>query len=143
SVILRAASKNASIILMTATPTRDMIELVGKENIVTISRRYHGHDLTIPKIIYQDIEKYIKKKRPPHKLISLLDDITVGVRKVLFLVPEFKMLEPWTWIFKKRYSWLESVYSGDTARMDQVQLMRDNQVRILLATTILERGVTF
>ena len=143
SVILRAASKNASIILMTATPTRDMIELVGKENIVTISRRYHGHDLTIPKIIYQDIEKYIKKKRAPHKLISLLDGITARDRKALVFVPEIKMLEPLKSILQKRYSRLESVYSGDPERMEKVQLMRDNQVDILLTTTILERGVTF
>lgn len=62
---------------------------------------------------------------------------------MLVFVPEIKMLEPLKSILQKRYSRLESVYSGDPERMEKVQLMRDNQVDILLTTTILERGVTF
>src|SRR5699024_12178247 len=74
---------------------------------------------------------------------SHLDDITARERNVLVLVPEIKMLEPLKSILQKRYSRLESVYSGDPESMEKVQLMRDNQVDILLTTTILERGVTF
>src|SRR5699024_1203778 len=86
--IKRAAADDASIILMTATPTPEMKTLAGKDNIVTIARRYHGYDLAVPKVIWQNSSKYIKKKRIPPKLTELLDNIIKADRKVLVFFPD-------------------------------------------------------
>ena len=141
--VKRAAADDASIILMTATPTPEMKILAGKDNIVTIARRYHGHDLAIPKIVWDNTEKYIKKNKIPLKLKALLDDIAEADRKVLVFFPDIKMMQKTAVLLQEKYRRMESVYSGDTKRYEKVQLMRDGELDILLTTTILERGVTF
>ncbi len=139
----RAAADDASIILMTATPTREMKELVGKDNIVTIARRYHGYDLAVPNIVWHNADKYIKKNKIPPKLIELVDDIINMNRKVLIFFPDIAMMESLAAVMKTKYCRLESVYSKDAERYKKVQMMRDGELDILLTTTILERGVTF
>lgn len=141
--VKRSAAEDASIILMTATPTAEMKLLVGKDNVVTIARRYHGYDLAVPKVIWQNSGRYIKKKQIPPKLTELLDNIIKADRKVLVFFPDITMMKTAAELLKKKYSRLESVYSGDAGRYEKVQLMRDGELDILLTTTILERGVTF
>lgn len=141
--IKRAAADDASIILMTATPTQEMKTLAGKDNIVTIARRYHGYDLAMPKVVWHSPEKYIKKNKIPPKLTALLDNIIEADRKVLVFFPDIKMMQQVSALLKEKYPRIESVYSGDTGRYEKVQLMRDGGLDILLTTTILERGVTF
>lgn len=141
--IKRAAADDASIILMTATPTREMKELAGKENIVTIARRYHGFDLAVPNIVWHNTNKYMKKNKIPPRLIQLVDNIIREQRKVLIFFPDIAMMKSLATVMKTKYSRLESVYSGDAERYEKVQMMRDGELDILLTTTILERGVTF
>lgn len=141
--IKRAAVDDASVILMTATPTREMKAFVGKSNIVTIARRYHGFDLAVPSIIWNNTNKYIKKNRIPPKLVQLIDDILKNNRKVLIFFPDIVMMKSLEIIMKTKYSRVESVCSGDAERAEKVQMMRDGELDILLTTTILERGVTF
>ncbi|MDO5359333.1 MAG: DEAD/DEAH box helicase family protein [Jeotgalicoccus sp.] len=141
--VKRAAADDASIILMTATPTREMKVLAGKDNIVTIARRYHGYDLAVPNIVWHNTDKYIKKKKMPPKLIELVDDIIKENRKVLIFFPNIAMMKSLAAVMEIKYKRLESVYSGDTERYKKVQMMRDGELDILLTTTILERGVTF
>lgn len=141
--VKRAAADDASIILMTATPTKEMKLLAGKNNIVTIARRYHGYDLAVPNIIWHNAEKYIKKKKIPPKLIELVDDIIKENRKVLIFFPDIAMMKSLAALMGIKYKRLESVYSGDAGRYKKVQMMRDGELDILLTTTILERGVTF
>lgn len=141
--IKRAAADDASIILMTATPTREMKELAGKENIVTIARRYHGFDLAVPNIVWHNTNKYIKKNKIPPRLIQLVDNIIREQRKVLIFFPDIAMMKSLATVMKTKYRRLESVYSGDGERYEKVQMMRDGELDILLTTTILERGVTF
>lgn len=143
SVILRALTNEGSLILMTATPTREMLKLTGRENVITIARRYHGHDLAIPKVIYHSVSRYIKKNKSSFLLDRLVSDIVKQDRKVLVFLPEIKMMEQIGQLMKKTFPNLHAVYSGDRYRYEKVQLMRDDKIQILLTTTILERGVTF
>ena len=43
----------------------------------------------------------------------------------------------------KHFEDAETVYSGDGERYSKVERMREGEIKILLTTTILERGVTF
>ena len=141
--IQRAAAADGSIILMTATPAAPMKKMAGKDNIVTIARRYHGHDLAVPKVIFHNAEKYINKNRMPKKLESLLDTIVNNQRRVLVFFPDIKMMQRAKAVLENKYPRMESVYSGDAERFEKVQRMRDGEIDILLTRTILERGVTF
>src|SRR5699024_11217884 len=63
--VRRAAATLSTTVLMTATPNRDMIEFAGVGNVVTLTRRYHGHDLAIPKVVWHGITKDVSRRRLP------------------------------------------------------------------------------
>lgn len=139
----RAATEQSTIVLMTATPNRKMIEFVGRENVVTLTRRYHGHDLAIPKVIWQNVAKDIRRHRLSAKLEMLIENITSAGRRVLIFLPEISLMEKLYPLIAERFPDSDSVYSGDEARYSKVDSMRDGGTQVLLTTTILERGVTF
>lgn len=139
----RALNHSGSVIIMTATPTKQMIRYVGRENVVTITRRYHGHLLAVPEITYTDINRRIQKKRAPKQLIEQIRSIVEADRRVLIFVPRIEMLKQLTPVIQKTFSDVYSVYSSDDGRYEKVEMMREGKTDILLTTTILERGVTF
>lgn len=141
--ITRAASKHSTIVLMTATPNRKMIDFVGRENVVSLTRRYHGHDLAIPKVIWQSVSKDISRKRLPGKLEVLIRNITGGNRRALVFLPEISLMNRLYPLIREKFPDSDSVYSGDPERYVKVDRMRNGETKVLLTTTILERGVTF
>lgn len=143
SQIRRALTKTGSCILLTATPNRALLRGFKNTEIVTIKRRYHGQKLTMPEMIFRDIEKRFKKKKLDKKFKDYLDKSIEENRKVLIFVPEIRMLEPFMEVLKQHYSKIDSVYSGDPLRKQKVEQMRTDTLDILVTTTILERGVTF
>ncbi|HIW12659.1 MAG TPA: DEAD/DEAH box helicase family protein [Candidatus Salinicoccus stercoripullorum] len=141
--VRRAAATPSTIVLMTATPNRDMVEFAGAENVVTLNRRYHGYDLAIPKVVWQGISKDVNKRRLPARLEDLIAGILKRGRRVLVFVPEIRMMEKLHPLVAAKFPGSDSVYSGDEARYRKVDSMRSSETRVLLTTTILERGVTF
>lgn len=138
----KAMKEEGRLIIMTATPTRRMLKMAAG-NVFRISRRYHGHDLTIPAIHYADVRKGTEKGRLDAKLKRLLEEIIMKERKVLVFFPDIKMMHQVHEVMKEGFDDVEAVHSGDAGRFGKVQRMREGSVRILLTTTILERGVTF
>ncbi len=138
----KAMKEDGSLIIMTATPTREMLGLAGG-NVFKIARRYHGHDLTMPMIHYADVRKGAEKGRLNAKLKRLLEGIVQNDRKVLVFFPDIKMMHRVHELMKGHFNGVETVHSGDAGRYAKVQRMREEEIQILLTTTILERGVTF
>lgn len=143
NAVTRAASGKSTIVLMTATPDRKMIDFVGHENVVSLTRRYHGHDLAIPKVVWQSVTKDIRRQRLPKKLERLIDDIIRADRRVLVFLPEISLMEKLYPLVAEKFPDSDSVYSGDEERGAKVEDMRNDRTKVLLTTTILERGVTF
>ncbi|GAB3065839.1 DEAD/DEAH box helicase family protein [Salinicoccus sesuvii] len=141
--IRRAASSKATIIFMTATPSKQLVKEVGQGGIITLPRRYHGHDLAIPTLIRHDIQKDLNRNRTPRKLIKLIASIIEQGRYVLIFVPEISLMEKLLEMVRKTYPASVSVHSGDPDRNIKVEQMRNQEINVLLTTTILERGVTF
>lgn len=137
----KALTSRGNIIIMTATPTRKMLKLAGG-NVFQIARRYHGHDLAIPEIHYANVRKAMEKRRLDAKLKELLEAVMMNGRKVLVFFPDIKMMHQ-VYQLMDGFCDAEAVYSGDDERYAKVQRMREGDIRILLTTTILERGVTF
>lgn len=143
NAIDRALSKSGSVVIMTATPTKKMIRYVGRENVVSITRRYHGKDLAVPNVIYTDINKALEKRKTPVKLFDLIRKIQGDKRRVLVFVPRISMLKQLAPVVEKAFENTASVYSADAERYGKVEMMRQDDTDVLLTTTILERGVTF
>ncbi|MFC3420278.1 DEAD/DEAH box helicase family protein [Salinicoccus hispanicus] len=141
--IRRASTSKATLIFMTATPSRQLIQEVGEEGVITLPRRYHGQDLAIPKMVWHDIRRDLNRGRAPQKLMKLIRDIIEAGRYVLIFIPEISMMETLLKVVREVYPASASVYSGDPERTSKVEQMRNKEIRVLLSTTILERGVTF
>lgn len=139
----KAGADEGNIIIMTATPTRKMVNFVGRGNMFQIARRYHGHDLTVPEIYYANVNKEVQRQKLNGELKRLLQTITEADRQVLVFFPEIKMMYEAYPLILKYFDDAETVYSGDDARYSKVERMREGGIKILLTTTILERGVTF
>ncbi|TVT26767.1 DEAD/DEAH box helicase [Salinicoccus cyprini] len=141
--IRRASTRAATLIFMTATPSRQLIREVGKDGVITLPRRYHGHDLTMPKMVWHDIRRDISRDRAPKKLMNLIRDILDAERFVLVFVPEISLMEALFKVIHEVFPESAAVHSGDPERNHKVEKMRNKEIKVLLTTTILERGVTF
>ena len=141
--ITHAATDVHSIIFMTATPSKRMMRFLGEHETIAIAKRYHGHPLAIPDTYWMNIIKDIRKGKPNNYLFDLLDLIIQKERKVLVFVPEIELMHMLEVILNQHFENITSVYSGDDARYTKVEAMRESHIKILLTTTILERGVTF
>lgn len=139
----RAMTEDGMVVIMTATPTRAMMNYVGKKNMVTIARRYHGHDLAVPEVIYDSVSRHLDRGRVSRKLFELLTQIVQEGRRVLVFLPEIAMMKKLAPLVKQHFNNSDDVYSGDADRYLKVEHMRKGETDILLTTTILERGVTF
>lgn len=142
AAILRAATEKSTIILMTATPSEKMIDFVGRENVVTLTRRYHGHDLAVPEIVWESAAR-VKKNRMPEKLGMLIQNVIDQDRRVLVFLPEISLMQKLFPLVQEKFPMSASVCSQDSERYMKVDRMRENETKVLLTTTILERGVTF
>ena len=141
--ISHAVKDKHSIIFMTATPSKRMKRYLGEYLSVEITKRYHGHPLAIPRVSYVNVIKDINKGRHNNELIQLLESIVESERKVLVFVPEIELMVTMETMLQEKFKAVTSVYSADLERYSKVELMRESQIKILLTTTILERGVTF
>ncbi|WP_037342071.1 helicase-related protein [Salinicoccus luteus] len=141
--IRRAATGQASFIFMTATPSRQLVREVGDENIITLPRRYHGHDLAVPKMVWHNVARDVGRRRLPKKLMALIRNILEEKRRVLIFIPEIAMMEALFTLVKAHFPASASVHSGDPDRGGKVERMRMGEIEVMLTTTILERGVTF
>ncbi len=141
--ISRACREGASIIYMSATPSRKLIRRVGKENVVILPERYHGYKLAIPNIRYIDVRKGVYRNRVPAVCIKELEGVLNAGRKVMVFFPDIALMKKMHQLMLREFPTIETVYSADPDRDGKVSRMRAGETDILFTTTILERGVTF
>ncbi|MBA3927327.1 DEAD/DEAH box helicase [Listeria rustica] len=134
-------------IFITATPDRKwQIECDnGKRNFVKVPARYHRKSLPVPqKIWIGEWKKGIQKQKIPSKILRWMRQKLDEGCPVLLFFPEIKvMLEVAVILEQLDFEPLLTVHSADPERKEKVQQMRDGTIKLLLTTTILERGVTF
>jgi competence protein ComFA len=64
-------------------------------------------------------------------------------KQVLVFFPHIPLMERALSILKQIHPAVEAVHAEDPGRKSKVQKMRNQEISMLLTTTILERGVTF
>lgn len=149
--MLKFAVKNSrkdssSLIYLTATPSRKWQRECrrGLREFVTIPARFHRHPLPVPTFVWcGKWDKVLGKGRLPTVLYKWIQErLSVGTPMLLF-VPTvewtFRIL-PLVQPFDER---IDSVHADDPERKEKVLKMRQNEIPLLVTTTILERGVTF
>ncbi|MGJ9385214.1 DEAD/DEAH box helicase [Salipaludibacillus sp. CF4.18] len=150
---LHFAVKKASLtpsltIYLTATPPKELKSAAenGKIPHVKVPRRYHGHPLPVPKLMWIGnwMKNLQRKKKLPYHLLHWIKHTLEQQKQIFLFLPRID-LQPAV-IAALRYVFPEvstdSVYANDEERREKVMRFREGNIRILVTTTILERGVT-
>lgn len=143
--VTKVKKANAPILFVTATPSKEILSTVKKENwgYSYIPIRYHGHPLPVPRFdSLWFYEKMMNKGKLPKKLIEWTKKCIQQNTPFLIFFPSIELMEKAASLFQKIHEKIESVHAEDPDRKEKVLHLRDNQIPGLLTTTILERGVT-
>lgn len=119
-------------IKLSATLSQDDIQ---DECLMIMNRRYHGHDLPIPKI------KIVPQRLWPYILHKILKRMLKHHQRVMIYVPTKKDAEVYANVLNKYYR-VEGVSSSSQYLETYTKDFKDSQLDVLVTTTILERGIT-
>lgn len=149
----KVCKPNGTNILLSATPPRAVRQAVkrGKLPHVRVPVRFHRHPLPVPQLVsVPPLRKVVQSHIMPSSLFTkLLTSVERGAQVFIF-VPNIQLVEPMVNLLKGKLNpdnsdsmvCVEGTSSKDLARTEKVQLFRNREIRVLVTTTILERGVT-
>lgn len=142
----QAVKDNGSRFYLTATPAEALLKKAQQKQIdySLLNRRFHGHLLPVP-IDQHYLRPFLQKNRIHPKLLLEIKKIINSKQPLLIFVPRIAELPVYLAALKNQLPELrlESVYAGDQKRQEKVLAFRNQEIDVLLTTTILERGVTF
>jgi competence protein ComFA len=118
------------MIYLTATPDEKLIQQVDLGNMVQVklNARPHGHPVVVPKV----------KLMPGFICYLFLIKKIRDARRWIIFVPTRKMAKLLSWFLQSDY-----LTSQSENKEEIIESFRSKEKRIMIATTILERGVTF
>lgn len=129
---VQAAKKDSSsTIYLTATPYKMKKEFKG-EDYIALPARYHGRPLPVPTFHYKSVRSMLKGSL--RTLLKERDDV------LLIFCNDVKLMQQIQTVYKEIP--MITVNAKDALRHDKVEDIRRGKHRIILTTTILERGFT-
>jgi competence protein ComFA len=138
----KAAKSSATTILLTATPDKKL-QKSSELEIVKIPKRFHGYPLPVPRPKWSgNWRKLLKKKQVPGTIINWLTERVAKQQQTFLFVPSVIVLDQLVPILQRSFERLDGVHAEDPNRREKVQKFRNNEIQLLVTTTILERGVT-
>lgn len=145
--VKQAVKKKSSLIYLTATPTKELIKKTARKELQTsiLPARYHRRALPVPKIKWcHRWHQKIKQGNSPRKLVAKIRTL-ISKNDVLIFCPSITMMAQLKESIEKQFPEvpIACVHSQDPERLEKVMKMRNKEYRILMTSTILERGVTF
>jgi competence protein ComFA len=134
-------------IYLSATPPATMQQQVkaGRLPCARVPVRFHRHPLPVPWLLrIPPLAKWVKAGRMPRKLKHMLDRSLERGAQLFLFVPQIRGVLPLVELLRRVYPGeaIEGTSSQDEERAEKVQGLRGKAIRILVTTTILERGVT-
>ncbi|WP_240335237.1 DEAD/DEAH box helicase [Paraliobacillus sediminis] len=143
----RATKPDATTIYLTATPRQALKKRSnqGKLATVFVPVRFHGHPLPEPKLRLTTLKKSLTAKQLPRSFWSWFARRERATRQLLIFVPTIQLATDLLPSLKTQLpdKKIAAVHASDPDREEKVQLFRQQNLDIILTTTILERGVTF
>ncbi|CAN7152131.1 helicase-related protein [Paenibacillus sp. LjRoot153] len=138
-------------ILLSATPPTLVRQAAERGRLphVRVPVRFHKHPLPVPQLITTPtLRKSIAVQSIPQSIQSRLE-VSIGRGAQVFVfVPNIQLVEPMVELLRSKLKGskldvrVEGTSSKDLSRTEKVQLFRNREIRVLVTTTILERGVT-
>ncbi|WP_028042056.1 helicase-related protein [Candidatus Stoquefichus massiliensis] len=109
------------------------IEDIHDEEMLVMNRRYHGYDLPVPRMIIGP--QWL------HKL-TLIFIIQYLQKKIIVFVPSIHDVEVLTTYLARHHIRTLGVSSKHTQNQKVIQALKDQQIDVIVSTTLLERGIT-
>ena len=141
--VQKAKKESAPIAFVTATPSYQLLQHKKNGGYSFIPSRYHGHPLPVPR--YSSLwsyDKAIRKGTVPRKLKEWTMERIERNEPFLVFFPTIDLMEQAIPLFQQLDPAIEAVHAEDPDRKEKVLRLRNEQLKGLLTTTILERGIT-
>lgn len=144
----QSLKKEGSKIYLTATSTDQLDKQVqsGKLAKLHLPRRFHANPLVVPKNIWlSGVLKHMQKGQLPRAFMKILTKQRQTKYPLLIFFPNIAQGQVFTKILKTYlpHENIAFVSSQTENRLEIVNQFRQQELSILVTTTILERGVTF
>ncbi|WP_425459259.1 helicase-related protein [Fontibacillus phaseoli] len=134
-------------IFLSATPPNNLRREAGSGRLphARVPARFHGHPLPVPsRIRMNPVESCLRRQTFAPALITSMEKSISRGAQIFVFVSRIRHIEPVVALFRSRFPGLliEGTSSQDKDRSDHVLSFRSTNIRLLVTTTILERGVT-
>ncbi|WP_410770652.1 helicase-related protein [Fontibacillus sp. BL9] len=134
-------------IFLSATPPGNLQReaRLGRLPHARVPARFHGHPLPVPsRIRMKPVESCLRRQSFAPALISSMEKSISRGAQIFVFVSRIRHIEPVLSLLRHRFPGLpiEGTSSQDKGRSDHVLDFRSANTRLLVTTTILERGVT-
>jgi competence protein ComFA len=142
-----ACKPEGKFVYLSATPPRQLQKEVasGKLPHAKVPVRFHGHPLPVPsRLDMKSVAQCLRQQRISDKIIyNLRQSIQRGAQCFIF-VSRIRHIEPLVKLLRHFVPGIriEGTSSVDPQRAEKVLAFRETKIRMLITTTILERGVT-
>ncbi|CAH1215879.1 Transcription-repair-coupling factor [Paenibacillus allorhizoplanae] len=147
----KVCKSSGTNILLSATPPTRVRHAAERGRLphVRVPVRFHKHPLPVPQLISTPtLRKSIAFQSIPQSIQSGLKVSIERGAQVFVFVPNIQLVEPMVELLREKLKGdkfvfrVEGTSSKDLSRTEKVQLFRNREIRVLVTTTILERGVT-
>ncbi|MFB9327045.1 DEAD/DEAH box helicase [Paenibacillus aurantiacus] len=138
---------DGTTVLLSATPPAKLRAMARRGSLphARVPVRFHGHPLPEPVMLrIPTVDRLLNQLRfPPTLRRALQASLDRGAQLFVF-VQRIRHVEPLVARLRREFKAvaIDGTSSKDEARTDKVQRFRDGDIRLLVTTTILERGVT-
>ncbi|UNK18078.1 DEAD/DEAH box helicase [Paenibacillus sp. N3/727] len=142
-----ACKPGGKYIYLSATPPSKLQReaAAGRLPHAKVPARFHGHPLPVPKPLkIPSVQRCLTQKSLPSSLVrELKTSISRGAQVFLF-VSRIRHIDSFLQLLRRYFSeiTIEGTSSVDPDRGNKVMSFRNRDIRLLVTTTILERGVT-
>ncbi|MFD2369400.1 helicase-related protein [Brevibacillus sp. GCM10020057] len=162
--VSRAVLPGGKLLYLSATPPRYLqkklvvkkpirfglwrpLPLLASPTHVMLPGRYHGNALPVPRIVtVVGLHRRLRAARPVAPLLALVRDCLQEERQLFVFVPRIEDVDRVLGYFLKFFpdeaSRMAGVHAADPGREEKVRAFRERRCRLMVTTTILERGVT-
>ncbi|RCW44823.1 DEAD/DEAH box helicase [Paenibacillus prosopidis] len=143
----KSCMPGAARLLLSATPPNELQRAArrGKLPHARVPVRYHRHPLPVPKLLRTPALKQIlqQRKLPPQLLAAMRQSLLRDAQLFVFVqqIAQSAQMAALLRIVLGNPA-VEATSSQDPERAEKVQRFRSREIRVLVTTTILERGVT-
>ncbi|TXK80956.1 DEAD/DEAH box helicase [Paenibacillus sp. N3.4] len=149
----KVCKPNGTNILLSATPPKAIRQAADRGRLphVRVPVRFHRHPLPVPLLVaVPPLRNILQTQKFPSSLLSKLVASVERGAQVFVFVPNISLVEPAVELLRLKMRdmetgatiCIEGTSSKDAERTEKVQRFRDRDIRLLVTTTILERGVT-